>query len=556
MLLGLKYLIMNNSSRKNILILLLLSIIFLIDITSITHKTLTFDENAHYKYGEQILSFNSNRFEDNVMPVLTLNASLHVALRKTRDLLTPIMSEEFQAVFDDIRTARYMTILFSLLLGFYIFKWTSELYGVTPGLFSLFLYAFSPNIIAHSRLITGDLYGTCMTTIAMYYFWRFVNYGRWKNAAVSAFTLGLSQLAKYTCLFLYLIFVLIIFTRYSSDILAFIKARDFKKLLRYFGLFLKFALFFIFISIMIINIGFLFNKTVSSLAEYEFKYDLFKKIQSNSSFLQHFPLPFPYPFIQGIDWLKWKENTGEGCWSIYLLGELRAKGKDLTGFKGYYFYAFLLKVPIAIQLFIIFAIVAYVLNHRDYNFMHNELFLMCPVLVFTIYFNFFFRRQLGIRNFLVAFPFLLIFCGSLFRNLKVFSLKLKIINVLLMSYLVISVLSYYPHYLSYFNELNWDRKQAYKLLADSNIDWGQNKWYRSEYLKKNPNVHIHPISPVEGRVVVSVNELVGMSNPKKYKWLREKFEPIDHIAYSYLVYDIPPLKTRKYPRFHSLFSYD
>jgi len=247
------------------------------------------------------------------MPFLALNA----APRKIRDFLKPIMPERIQAIIGSRKMARCITILFSLLLGFYVFKWTKGLYGATPGLFSLFLYAFSPNIIAHSRLITGDLYGTCMTTIAVYYFWRFINRVSWKNAAISAFTLGLSQLAKYTCLFLYLIFLLIIFTRYSSDILAFIKRREFTKLLRYFGSFIKFALFFIFISIIIINAGFLFNKTGSSLAEYRFKYDLFKKMQSKLSFLQHCPLPFPYPFIQGIDWLKYKENTGRGCGNIY-----------------------------------------------------------------------------------------------------------------------------------------------------------------------------------------------------------------------------------------------
>jgi len=39
---------------------------------------------------------------------------------------------------------------------------------------------------------------------------------------------------------------------------------------------------------------------------------------------------------------------------------------------------------------------------------------------------------------------------------------------------------------------------------------------------------------------VRVNALVGLNwNPEEYRWLREHFTPVDHIAYSNLVYDVP-----------------
>jgi len=39
---------------------------------------------------------------------------------------------------------------------------------------------------------------------------------------------------------------------------------------------------------------------------------------------------------------------------------------------------------------------------------------------------------------------------------------------------------------------------------------------------------------------VPVNALVGVNrNPEEYRWLREHFSPVDHIAYSLLVYDVP-----------------
>lgn len=507
---------MASKIHQNIVVVVFLGVILFLNILSVRHKTPTYDEAMHYKYGMRILKLDSDRsldkWGDSKMPFSCLNAISH-----------------------NIKGARYITVLFSLLFAFYIFKWTKELYGFIPGLFSLVFYSFSPNIIAHSRLITTDLYATGMITVSTYYFWKFTKFGGWKRAGLSAFTLGLSQLAKYTCIYLYPIFVLILLIRYSDDLWKLMKTGDFKHLAKYLKVFFKFLLFFVVISITIINVGFLFNKSFTRLGEYEFRSDLFKSIQSKLAVLRHIPVPFPYPYIEGLDRVKFSEDTGITSGNMYLLGKLRGGGE---AFKGYYFYAFLFKAPISIQLFILFSIAAYIVKRKRYDFLKDEAFLICPILFFTIYFNFLFRAQVGIRFFLVVFPFLYIFCGSLFKNWETFGRKLKASVIFLIIYLIASVMSYFPHYLSYFNEFVWDRRQAYKILADSNIDWGQNRWYLKKYQEKHPDAYINPESPVAGRIVVEVNRLVGLFRPERYKWLRDNFEPSDHIAYSYLVYDI------------------
>lgn len=552
---------MEDKISRNILVVILLSVIWFLNILSIRHKTKTYDENRHYRYGSQILQFNSDRFDDSKMPFSCLNAIPWQVIKSlkldkliiesasrdgwTKQKLIEWDDSRARLVFG-VATGRFVTILFSLLLAIYVYKWSKELYGIVPGLFSLVLYTFAPNIIAHSRLVTSDLYATVMITISTYYFWQFIKFGGWNRAALSALTLGLSQLAKYTCVYLYPIFLLTLLIKYSNYLFRLIIAKNLKGLMKCSKSFSKFALFFLVVSILIINIGFLFNKSFTPLGEYKFKTDLFKSIQSKF-ILKYLPVPVPYPYLEGLDWVKFNERVGKGFTNmgfpnIYLLGKLQQqkKGEDFKGFKGYYFYAFLFKVPIAIQLFILFSIIAYVVNRKKYNFLEDELFLMCPVLFFTIYFNFFFRAQIGIRFFIVVFPLLYVFCGSFFKNWETFSLKFKSAIIFLVIYLIISVLSYFPHYLSYFNEFVWDRKQAYKILADSNIDWGQNRWYLAKYKEKHPDVYINPEYPVAGRIVLRINNLVGVFDSEKYRWLRENFEPIDHIAYSYLVYDIPP----------------
>jgi hypothetical protein len=131
--------------------------------------------------------------------------------------------------------------------------------------------------------------------------------------------------------------------------------------------------------------------------------------------------------------------------------------------------------------------------------------------------------------------------GSLLRDPIKLPKNMQRIVAALAIYLIFSVVSYFPYFLSYFNELVLPRTDAYEYLADSNIDWGQSEGYLLEYIQDHPKVIVHPDRPVSGTVIVSVNQLVGIwVGPEKYEWLRENYEPIGHVAYSYLIFEIPP----------------
>ncbi len=508
-----------------------LILIFILNIVALRHKGLTYDEGAHYKYGMNILELNSDRFDDSKMPFSVLNA----APRKIWDAIDDWKGTDFLNFLRKMRTGRYVTIFFSLLVGFFIFKWTSEMYGDYASFFALLLYTFSPNILAHSRLITTDLYAAGMTVIALYLFRSFLNRGGKGRAFLSAFVLGLSQLAKYTCVYLYPIFLLIVLFISFGNLKTIIVNRQYAALGKQLRTFSKCCLLFLVVSILIINAGYLFNKSFTPFNEYNFKSKFFKSFQSQFPAMNRLPVPLPYPYVEGLDLVKYYDEPGNEPFNNYLFGRLR-KGE---GFKGYYFYAFLYKSPIATQIFLLWAALAYIRKRKSYDFFKNEIFLIVPILFFTVYFNFFYRVQFGIRFFIVAFPLLYIFCGSLFKNWRAFNPKLKASAAFLASYLIISVLSYTPHYLSYFNELVWDRKQAYKILADSNIDWGENNWYLEQYKKRHPDLIVSPDAPMPGTVIVPINQLTGLTaDPAKYQWLRDHFEPADHIAYSYLIYHI------------------
>jgi hypothetical protein len=163
---------------------------------------------------------------------------------------------------------------------------------------------------------------------------------------------------------------------------------------------------------------------------------------------------------------------------------------------------------------------------------------------FTVYFNFLSNAHWGIRMFLVVFPLLHVFCGVLLRDGIPRGPRARAALGVAGAWLVISVLSYYPHYIPYFNELVWDRKHAYKILSDSNLDWGQGQHELARWRESHPRAIVEPRVPRSGMVVVGATTLTGVVNAKRYKWLRDNFEPVGHIAYSYLIFDVPEARLR------------
>jgi len=146
--------------------------------------------------------------------------------------------------------------------------------------------------------------------------------------------------------------------------------------------------------------------------------------------------------------------------------------------------------------------------------------------------------NIGFRHILIIIPLLYIFCGSLLADTRSVPRWARVGLAGLLVHLIISVLSYFPHFIPYFNELVWDRKQAYRIAADSNLDWGQGATAVARWVARHPDAVVEPDVPLAGTIVVSVNALVGINRYEQFRWLRDNFEPVDHVAYSHLIFRI------------------
>ena len=368
-------------SNPGFLVLSVLLALFAgIGVFSVQSISSTYDEATHYAYGEQMLQGNSQRtglHGDSNMPFLAWNA----LPEKLGSSLPPGQVRTFLMNFD---TARAMTLIFSVMVALLVFHWSKTLYGIIPAFASLLLYIFDPNIIAHSQLVTTDIYAAGTTTLVFYCLWRFAHARTLKNGLIFSFALGLSQLAKYTTIVLIPLSLLVLFLydlANSHNPLQLV--RQIKTLVfRYLGYILLAAI----ALLVIINLGFLFNRTFTYFGKYKFRSDWFQAVRAKYPALKAIPVPVPYPYLDGIDWMRHTQTSGGNSGNIYLLGKLNKQG-----FPGYYFVASLLKVPISTQIVIIAAVIVYFTQQkRRKNFFQDEIFLFASVLFYSIYFNFLF----------------------------------------------------------------------------------------------------------------------------------------------------------------------
>jgi dolichyl-phosphate-mannose-protein mannosyltransferase len=495
---------------------------------------LTVDEQAHYGYAWQIIHFNADRGTDNSkMPFSVLN----VLPKRLAPLLPP---GALRTRLNNFLFGRYATAACTLLLAWALFWWSRALYGAAGGLLTLALVAFDPNILAHGVLITTDLYATLMTALAVWSFWRLLNHegpGAWWVVIGGAALFGLAQLAKYTCAYLVPILALTALGHAAPELWALARARRWggisTKLLAAGKVTAVYAAAFL----VVVNIGFLGWVTLKPLRDYDFVSRQFQALQVGLGPLAAVRVPVPEPYLLGLDRVLGDEREGS---NVYLLGRLGADGVPGRRFPEYLAVTWLYKEPIATQVLLLLALVAYVLRFKRFDFRRNEWPLFCPILFFVLYFTFVYNFQIGLRHFLVIHPMLFVFAGSLVRYPREVHRGAWVTLAALLVWLVASVGSYYPNLVAYFNEFLWNRMNAYRIVVDSNLDWGQTDRYLARYLRRHPNAHFEPDGPMAGTLVVSSNRFSGYLLGEKFRWLRENFQPIGHVASTHLVFQVSP----------------
>ncbi len=509
-----------------------LSVYFAIGLNSAMRQSITYDEPAHWRYGSQVASGDTSRFDDSKMPVTALN-TVPLAVMKA------VQPQADRDILQTVRTGRVITLIAAALLGWAVFAWAQGIGGAAAGLISLAIFVLDPNLAAHSQFVTTDIYGALGITLAVWTFWKFLEKPGAVRSLLAGTAFGGALLCKFTSVYLVVLFPLLIVIRRVFTGSGSGPGRR-AGLLRTASLLLLMAA----VSLAVLAAGYLGNGWGASLKDYDFKSDLFIGLSDIGSIFSGIPLPFPKPFIEGLDWVKFYENSAMGRGPAYLFGEVSSEP-----FAGYFAWVFLFKVPLSIQALLAWTIIEWAVVRRA-----KPAVLMAPLataLFFTAYFIFFCNAQMGVRMLLPAFPAFYVFAGCVAARM-VFperedrwgarGHKARVgVLILLLFWCTASVGRHYPHLLGYFNELAGKPTRYYRILADSNLEWGNNMQFAQKYMVSHWPIQPDPKDPKPGKIIISANFVTGIVSRSEFAWahwLVKHKEPVDHVGYGYLVYEL------------------
>jgi len=369
---------------------------------------------------------------------------------------------------------RLVIVLLGICLGLLVFFWTRSIFGNAAGVFALFLYSFSPNIIAHSRLITTDLGVSLFALTALWCFDRALRRITPVRVLFAGITLGLAFLSKYNALVLLPVFAIILLVRALDN------KRVRGKIAREFSLRTRRIRLLVMPVVLLVVLG----VTAGTIwAGYGFRFYAFSEpgLEYTGYFigpvksglhqsLYEFGLDnklLPQAFLRGFHYnVHNSERENSPC---------TLDGKTERGpWPHYYVMTFIYKTPIPMMILFIAAIIfAFKMGADKWR-------ALLPLIVFAIMFYAMALSSnvnLGHRLVLLVIPVLFIFTGSVINRIRgVGRGGLVLLTVLflgLAGWYVAEAALIYPDYIAYFNQIAGGPDNGHKHLVDSNIDWGQ-----------------------------------------------------------------------------------
>jgi hypothetical protein len=237
----------------------------------------------------------------------------------------------------------------------------------------------------------------------------------------------------------------------------------------------------------------------------------------------------------------------------YLLGQIKKSG----GWKTYFPIVVALKwPPIVLALFLIAGFLAATKRIR----FPREMLLMLIFPAFYFLVAIFSKVDLGERHVLLVYPFALLCIAGLWQ----FAQQRRAILyafVALLALQAVDISRYAPDYLSYFTPFV-NPATSYRLISDSNVDWGQGLIALRKYQQQHPTEDIHlayfgtidpvlygirytplgPNTPVSGTVIVSATHLSGqlLDDPNSYHWTSQ-YPETAILNHSLHVFKVPSL---------------
>lgn len=382
-----------------------------------------------------------------------------------------------------LMTGRAMMTLFSAATGLLIFCWARRQFGTAAGFFSLTLYAFCPNVLAHAPLATSDMAAAFFLLATMGAFWRHLSNPTWVNGAVSAVALGLACVAKYSAALLPPMMLVLLAWQLIREPAA-TRARWWRLApLTVAGhAIVSFIIIWAFY-------GFRYAGFAPDLPPADHYIVPWNEVLPYIGFHRHLVDVcrdwhlLPEAFLYGYAWVVQSASAR----SAFLAGEY-----GVFGWTSFFPLTFWWKTPLAVLAAVV---TGALLLARRWRTVRLE--LAAPLIVlFAVYWIFSLTSHLNIghRHILPVYPVLFIWLGGLAAPGVLTGVARKALPLAIVLGQLAANVSIAPHYLAFFNTLAGGPANGYRLLVDSSLDWGQDLPGLADWLRThNAGDGAHPV---------------------------------------------------------------
>jgi 4-amino-4-deoxy-L-arabinose transferase-like glycosyltransferase len=545
--------------------LVALLLAYYLALSSLVNDSPTMDEQNHLARGLAFLGTGDPRFSVEHPPLINAISALPVHALLDINLPTDHPSwthpEGWYAFAEEmlwvrnreqaglmVFLARLPIVWLFLAMALVGFRFARRFWRGQAGLLTLLLLLLDPNLMAHGRYTTTDLGGTLILLVATMALWKLWSAEKSKMSFVAAagVALGLALGSKLSNLVFMPIFAL----------LAVLPLYDWGHDWRGAGLRLLRLAAAASLALLVV------------WAVYGFEWGAFRFVSPGWSTLNSATGPAP-TLLAGIEQIVRISGGGRPS---FLMGQFSDEG-----FWYYFPVAFAVKTPLVSQLAMLLAAALLLAKRRTRL---KAAWLLIPFLAFFLV-SMQSALNIGYRHLLPILPFLYVTVGGVTgshndsaRWARTNWLPPRAPAALLVAALLLVNLGIYPHYLSFFNPLAGGPANGFKVLVDSNIDWGQDlirlqqwtaaqgdhqiklSWFGSadpsyyglEY-EPLPGLPRHfelwwdppfePTQPEPGTYAISVSNLweLPLADKEVFAWFRER-EPDARVGYSIHIYQV------------------
>jgi hypothetical protein len=435
---------------------------------------------------------------------------------------------------------RSMNTLLGLVLGLSLWMAARKFFSTGAANVALALYAFTPSLIANFSVATTDGIG------ALFIFLVACQLIRWRRNPIPAQTLliGLALggllLTKFYAPPLVSLALLLMLVLDRDRGLRGLSRLHWKPALAALG-----------IALLTLWAGYFFHVTHLKIGngqvEASFPNRLLKTWATKSPLQISGRVPAG-EFLEGLREVAFSNRHGRPAW---FLGKIYPQG----GIKLYYPVAIALKWP-TILLLLFFA--SLLLGVRKTCRAPGDLLILCLFPVVYLGFAVQSRFDIGERHILPLYPFALLIAGGIWERARRHRTATALV-ILALCLNAADAVRYAPDYLAYFN-IFVKPETSWRLLTDSNLDWGQGLITLRAYEQQHPHeslrlayfgsvdpvlygIQATPLPPavqVSGNVVAGASCLSGqvLDDPDGYHWLWP-YPPRAVLDHSMWVFDTP-----------------